>query len=258
MSQLADVQRFIDASRTVRSAKDLERLIEAISHEMGFDYFALIHHVDLSAMKQSLSHMDDGSLIAITNYPETWVEAYLARNIVANDPILLASERTNVGFIWDDVDKLITVTSEHRQITDDTRRAGLMAGFTVPANVPGETNGSCNFAVCWGRDLPTANLAMAQLVGAFAFHGARSLVLNAKNSPKPKPQSSLSPRQVDCLLLVARGKTDWEIGKILGISEETVKGHMAAARQHYDVTKRVQVVLRAIYDGKLAISDVLH
>ena len=98
MSWTDDVQHFIEVSKTVSSAGDLERLVSDITREMGFDYFALIHPVDLSAMEASLSHMADGSLVALTNYPEAWVEAYVARNIVANDPVLLASERTSAGF----------------------------------------------------------------------------------------------------------------------------------------------------------------
>jgi LuxR family quorum-sensing system transcriptional regulator CciR len=258
MSQLADVQRFIDASRKVRCAKELEFLITDVCLEMAFDYFALIHHVDLTPLNPSLNHVDDGSLVAITNYPEAWVEAYVARNIVANDPVLLASERTNAGFIWEDVGQFIPVTQEHRLVTEDTRHAGLAAGYTVPANVPGEANGSCNFAVRTGHALPTANLPMAQVVGAFAFQAARTLVLKAKERDANAPKVALTQRQLECILFVARGKTDWEIGKILGISEETVKRHLADARERYDVSKRMQVVMRAVYEGKIALSDILH
>ena len=258
MSWTDDVQHFIEVSKTVSSARDLERLVSDITREMGFDYFALIHHVDLSAMEASLSHMADGSLVALTNYPEAWVEAYVARNIVANDPVLLASERTSAGFRWDEMGDYIDVTSEHRRVTDDTRKAGLVAGYTVPANVPGETNGSCTFAVKAGRELPSGNLPMAQVVGAFAFQAARSLILRARKPEMVEERRPLTPRQVECLLLVARGKSDWEIAQILGISEETVKRHIAVARERYDVSKRVQVVLRALYEGKLAISDLVQ
>jgi len=58
-------------------------------------------------------------------------------------------------------------------------------------------------------------------------------------------------------VLVARGKTDWEIGTILGISQETVKRHIADARARYDVTKRTQIVLRALYDGLVPLSEML-
>src|SRR3546814_8403862 len=73
-------------------------------------------------------------------------------------------------------DLLINVTAQHREITSDTRRAGIGNGFTVPAHVPGEANGSCNFAVRTGRELPKKNLPTAHLIGAFAFQAARNIV----------------------------------------------------------------------------------
>jgi len=257
LTQLADVQRFIDESRRVKTPAELDNLLASITTEMGFEYYALIHHVDLSRYNSKLDHMVDGNLVALSNYPPAWVEAYITRNIVADDPVLLASHRTSVGFKWEDVPKLIKVTNKHRKITEDTRRAGIADGFTVPAHVPGEANGSCNFAMSLGRPLPEENLAMAHMIGAYAFQAARSLVLNAQGMTNYTPRVPLSQRQLECTFLVGRGKTDWEIARILGISEETVKRHLKDAREHYDVPKRVQLVIRAVFDGQIAISDLL-
>lgn len=255
MSQLADVQKFIDLSRQVSGAGDLDVLMQSISSEMGFDHFALIHHVDLTPFSQSLHHMAGGDLIALSNYPESWIEQYIADDIVSNDPVLLASQRTNVGFRWDEISKLVQVTSAHKEITERTRRAGIMNGFTVPAHVPGEANGSCNFAIGPHKELPAENLAMAQLVGSFAFQAARSLVI-ATQAPVVNAVR-LTDHQLECVALVARGKSDWEIGRILGITEETVKRHIKDARERYDVPKRVQVVVRAAFDGQLPLSDIV-
>lgn len=169
MSQLSDINTFIELSRAARTPAELDRLILDITREMGFDHYALIHHVDLKGFAPDLRHMERGELVALWNYPEAWVEVYHERNIVANDPVLIASQRTNVGFVWEDMGNLIRITPLHRAITEDTRRAGLAQGFTVPAHIPGEANGSCNFAVRTGRTLPRHNLPMAQLVGSFAL-----------------------------------------------------------------------------------------
>lgn len=257
MSQLSDINRFIELSRAAKSPAELDRLILDITREMGFDHYALIHHVDLKAYEKDLQHIDRGELVALWNYPETWVEVYHERNIVANDPVLIASQRTNVGFVWEDMGNLIRITPLHRAITEDTRRAGLAQGFTVPAHIPGEANGSCNFAVRTGRPLPRHNLAMAQLVGSFAFQAARTMVENARRQPPPIPNKRLGDRQLECIALMARGKTDWEIGQILGISELTVRRHLTLAKEHYDVASRVQVVMRVMFEGKIALSDVL-
>jgi LuxR family quorum-sensing system transcriptional regulator CciR len=151
---------------------------------------------------------------------------------------------------------LINFTENHRQIVEKTRQAGIGDGFTVPANVPGELSGSCNFAVKTGSHAPPSSFAMAQLVGSFAFQAARTIVAHSRGF-EPFSKVELTERQLECIVLVARGKTDWEIGKILNISEETVKQHIANARERYDVTKRMQVVLRALYDGLVPLSELL-
>ncbi|HKR16472.1 LuxR family transcriptional regulator [Rhizorhapis sp.] len=256
MNDLNDVTTFIEKSSRVTHYRELESLMVDVTKELGFNYYALIHHVDLSRYSMDLQHMADGGLLALSNYPESWIETYVERNIVANDPVLLASQRTSVGFVWEDMGQLIKVTPVHHAIMEDSRRAGVAQGFTIPVNIPGEANGSCAFAVRTGRALPVRNLPLAQLVGSFAFQAARKLVLSAQSSSLGQ-QRPLSERQLQCVTLVARGKSDWEIGRILGISEETVKRHLALARAHYDVPKRIQLVTRAIFEGQIALADVL-
>ena len=224
---------------------------------MGFDYYALLHHVSLSSYSQSLDHMERGELVALSTYPESWVATYVERNIVAEDPILLASQRTNVGFRWDEIGKIIDLTPAHHEIRIETARAGIENGFTVPAHVPGEANGSCNFAMRCGRPLPVANLQMAQLVGAFAFQAARELVRKAERrhlDPPPK----LTHRQLECIVLVGKGYTEGQIGRTLGISDETVKRHLKEARLVYDVPKSVQVLVRALFDGQVPLTELLR
>lgn len=258
MPRLKAVQAFVDEARTVRSPSELRGLLAAITNEMGFDYFALMHHVDLTGYREALTHMEAGELVALGTYPESWIEQYIADNIVANDPVLLASHRTNMGFCWSEIPNLIAVTQAHRAIRERTVKAGVDEGFTVPANVPGEANGSCNFAMATGRALPDDNLKMAQLIGGFAFQAARAMVFNAIPKSKRPIKGPLTQRQLECVLFAARGKSDWEIGQILGISPGTVKRHIEAARAHYEVASRMQVVMRVLFEGQIGLIDALR
>lgn len=257
MSSLEDVQGFIDQSRRVASPEELHALLQAITREMGFDHFALVHHVDLRPMGTLVDHLVTDDFVILSDYPQFWVDQYISDAIVTNDPVLIASQRMNVGFAWETVPDLIKLTPSQREVTERTHRAGLINGFTVPANVPGELNGSCNFAISTGHEMPRKNLPMAQLVGSFAFQSARELVARLRKMRDFEPPR-LSQRQLECIILVARGKTDWEIGKILGISEETVKWHLKDARERYDVPKRVQVVLRALFDGQIPLTELIN
>jgi DNA-binding CsgD family transcriptional regulator len=62
----------------------------------------------------------------------------------------------------------------------------------------------------------------------------------------------LSPRQVDCLRLAARGQTSVEIAETLGISPRTVDQYIGQACERLKVRNRTQAVAKAIALGLIA------
>ena len=127
---------------------------------------------------------------------------------------------------------------------------GLGAGYTIPVTIPGETSGSCSFVTRPGFDLATEDIVVAQAIGVFALQAARRLARQGLPSQPSPPQ--LTPRQHDCLLLAIHGKSDWHIGRMLGISPETVNRHFDIARGRFDVATRQQLAVRALYDGQIS------
>jgi LuxR family quorum-sensing system transcriptional regulator CciR len=67
----------------------------------------------------------------------------------------------------------------------------------------------------------------------------------------------LSRRQVQCVRLVAAGKTDWEIAVILGIGLETARQYVKRARSAYGAVSRAQVVVLGLRDDWLSFDDAL-
>lgn len=62
----------------------------------------------------------------------------------------------------------------------------------------------------------------------------------------------LSPRELTVLLWMKEGKTNWEIARILGLSERTVRFHVGSIFEKLDVTSRTQAVARALGTGLIA------
>jgi LuxR family quorum-sensing system transcriptional regulator CciR len=247
MGELAEVNGFIASSRAVGDEGTLAGLVGAISRDMGFDYFSLVQF-DLAR--------DPGGrgLISISSYPSSWLEEVQCERLYEADPAYLASCRTSVGFRWADIGSIIPLGARQREILRRSKRAGLGDGFTVPAHIPGESSGLATFVVRTGRSLPERRLSMAQLVGAFGYEAARRLRRIGQAAATPTP---LTPRQVDCVLLIARGKSDWEISRILGIAEDTVTEHVDGARRRYGVARRSQLVVRALYDGWFSLGEAV-
>ncbi len=59
----------------------------------------------------------------------------------------------------------------------------------------------------------------------------------------------LSPREQEVLTLLAHGYTDKEIGRMLNISQRTVKFHVANIKAKFGVSSRVEIVRVALEKG---------
>ena len=73
---------------------------------------------------------------------------------------------------------------------------------------------------------------------------------------KKKVPPRLTERQHQCLVLVAKGKSDRQIGRSLRISEETVHKHVEAAKKRYRVHTRIQLVVRALVARQLKLTQI--
>lgn len=251
MSRLGDVNQFIAASRAARSADDLRALMEPITRDMRFDSYALFQHVKHFSWTKQRS-------LAISNFSRAWLEHFFERRMHADDPVLLLSQKRAVGFRFDEVPSILEMSERQRQVMAKARRAGIANGYCVPIHIPGETNGLCSFVVENEDALPTDNLPMAQLIGCFAYEAARQLQLKGAKLVNPPEPKALTTRQLECVVLVARGKTDWEIAQILGVKEDTVTEHLNDARRRCGVSRRTELVVHTLYNGDLTFNDILN
>ena len=238
------VEAFVRDIQAVGSEDELAAALADIAGDLGFRFFALTHHVDVR---------DQNGTVRLHNYPAGWEEWFDEQHLGATDPVHRASHVTSVGFSWSKLDRMIQVTDQDRRILELARSEGIGDGFTIPAHVPGEAHGSCSFATAAGESLMEERLPLAQLVGAFAFEAARR-ISRAKLLVCPP---RLTDRQRECVIWAARGKTDWEISVILGVSQETVIQHLKQARERYGVGKRTLLAVHALFDGTIAFLDIL-
>ena len=63
----------------------------------------------------------------------------------------------------------------------------------------------------------------------------------------------LSSKEVECLKWCKEGKTNWEIGTILSISEKTVEFHLGNAMRKLGATNRITAVIVGIKSGLITL-----
>jgi LuxR family transcriptional regulator, quorum-sensing system regulator CciR len=239
----ARVQSFV---RSVKAAKTLEEIGQHLSEatrEFSFDYFALTQRYGLRI---------EGAPVQLTDYPTDWIELLESGGYWANDPVLVACQKTVTPFDWADITDMITLTPKQSGYMRVAARQGLARGWTVPIHIPGEATGLCSFVLSSDRALPRESLPAAQYLACFAFEAARRL---ASRGEPPTPK--LTKRQMECVVLAARGKSDWVSGQILGLAPDTVHKYMEQAKARFGVSSRTELVVRALYDGQLTFGDLL-
>lgn len=252
MESFGDVQAFVREVNRAESLSELETLLGEATRTMGFHYFALGHHVSVLS----------GDMVQMGNYPEGWLERIFYQGYLSIDPALMAARHTALGFCWNDIPNFIALSAQQKRILEESQIAGFGEGFTVPIHLPGECAASCTFVTKYGRRMDVSIAPAAHYIGCFAFEAARRLrrsaiAANEAAAERKQQIPSLSGRQLDCIVLAARGKSATDSGVLLGISPDTVHQHIETAKRRYGVATRTQLILRALFDSQLTFRDVM-
>ena len=247
-SAFQGVREFVGALDGISSLPSLRELLDEVVPRFGIDYFLMTHHVDFGKWTPGT--------VQISNYPREFIANEREKGGWREDPVFLACDRTTTGFFWSELGELTPLSDRALQRVEQVRRAGLGDGFAVPNHIPGEYSGSVQFAVGTGKEFPREMASALQSLATYAFEAARQL---ARTHEGPLVSCApLTDRQIECLLLVARGKSDTDIGQILGLSPRTVNSYIEAAKRRYCVATRQQLLILALFNRQITFSEVLH
>ena len=237
------VQAFVADVRHAHSLDEISTLLSEATRAFTFDHFAMTQRYGLSI---------DNAPVQLSDYPGDWLDRLKCDGFWANDPVLAACQRSVAPFAWDDLPRILELSPRQADYMRHAAAQGLARGWTVPIHIPGEASGLCSFVLSTDRELPRESLPAAQYLACFAFEAARRLARRG-NPPTPR----LTRRQLECVVLAARGKSDWVAGQILGLAPDTVHKYLEQAKARFGVSSRTELVVRALYDGQLSFGDIL-
>lgn len=236
---------YLDCLRAARSIDEISLLLGKASGELGFAYHALAHHADIAR--------PPGQLLFLQNYPPAWAETYASNRLHRVDPARRLAGNRPGSFAWSEISRFLSLSGQERRMMDEARRAGLGEGFTVPLHAFGERAASCSFATEIGQDLPVAAMLGAEALARAAF----SAIFDVTHRGRLQALPRLTPRQLQCIELVAQGKSDWAIGKILSLTQNTITAYLRAAREVLGVSSRTQLAMAALAYGLISVDDVV-
>ena len=219
-----------------QSIADVRAVLVRRAERLGFRFVALV---------------SPSASLEIHNYPDAWAERRSADGETV-DPLFDVAARRTLPFFWRDADVVETLDEHGRALLRDAAGFGVADGFTVPITPPGAPPASGS-VVPGPRRPERVSYRIAHSEIMLAHERARDLL-----GAEPAPRIGLTASERDCLVLAARGKTDWEIGRILGMSQRQVHYMIERAKTRAGVATRVQAIVHAFASGELAIAEAMR
>lgn len=231
------IDDFIDESNRAKTTDEVFSLFQRAASEYGFDrimYRALRNHPDtvLPCVARS--------------YPDEWIAHYVDRNYVETDPVRHGCLTSSQAFLWDDL--AVGLKRDQRLIFDEAAECGLQDGVAVPIHGAAGQCVGVGFASSDGGTEARLLLGKLHLL-AVQFHTTYS----ALSLPAAPALVRLTPREREILSWCAKGKSNWVIGEILHIAEDSVEWHLKNVFRKLEVDSRVTAVVKALHLGLITL-----
>jgi len=219
MSEILQAVQVADSIRRARTTGEIWRALKAFIGPMGFTQMSVLSALDASADKLA-PH------VIYIDAPKNFVAAFDERGLLHHYPLIQHALTTSDPFTVRQV-QARGLTAEQRAALEFVGlELNLTAGFIVPVRRAGKLLGVVSFGGVRCRLGPIERSILHILA-----HCALVRSLDLKDAPKEAPASELSPRERQCLQWASKGKTDAEIGVILGISARTARFHIENAKR---------------------------
>lgn len=231
-----------DGYMSVLGARDRDEFLAQVvrfAKQLGFDTVTATAVID--------HFLGESEFISVDNAPASYRGVYEDVGYGRLDPVMQHCKRLSVPIIWNRDTYLGAGQGDQ---WDEQARFGYRTGIAVALHLPEGRH----FVLGVDRDqsLPADKSELTRMVAdlqLFAVH-AQEAALRLMVPPTRDPAApSLTPREVESLRWTMDGKTAWEVGNILGISERTAVLHVNNAMHKLGCVNKHQAVLKALRLG---------
>ncbi|KWO66301.1 LuxR family transcriptional regulator [Burkholderia ubonensis] len=204
--------------------------------QLGFKNFVYRHQVP----------GESTSRCVLDGYPPAWRARYEDAGYAEIDPWIRHCLSRTVPLIWNDD----LFTGPEARIRDEAKTYGLVYGVSCPVHDREGTFSMLSMATdCPFQHLQADTLrllSLSQLLANFVHSAMRKLL---ECEYRRQNACDLTAREREALHWAGRGKTAWEISKILGITQRTVVFHLSNAVRKMGANNRAQAAVIASARG---------
>lgn len=224
-----------------QSRHEFQVELERFTRDLGFTTYTATAVVD---------HLVGGpEFFTVDNTPAAFRASFQDGDECRRDPVMQHCKTRSVPIIWD---QSTYIHADQVDTWEQQARFGYRHGIGLALHMPDGRH----FMLGVDRDqaLPGDPVEVTRIVAAlqlFAVHAqdaAMRVLLPAAAEPG---LPALTPRELDTLRWTMEGKTAWEVGNVLGISERTAVWHANNATAKLGCANKHQAVVKALRLGLL-------
>jgi DNA-binding CsgD family transcriptional regulator len=189
-------------------------------------------------------------LIAIpwNHFPTGYSDSYLSNQWDKIDPIVHHIHSIRRPVVWADICARARLNGRQKIFLEDCRDLGVHSGITIPLHGPGSEVDLISLSL---RDEKRIDCERLPLVHALTVQ--YRLRLSELQGDLVHPVQTLTFKETECLRWCKEGKTNWEIGEIMSISEKTVEFHLSNTIRKLSVSNRITAVVKGIQLGIVSL-----
>jgi LuxR family quorum sensing-dependent transcriptional regulator len=223
------------------SYEDVQAILTSVGSVTSFDRAALC----------AASTEDGVSLDHFVNHSfgEAWGNVYTGCEFDRVDPVL-SHGRDHCTFHWRDA--FVESRSQASALFYEAARDfGFVQGIAFACQARASSARTVlSLATRDGRDLERM-MGIAATLGPHLHEAYQRLRQRDRTEPRPGCAVELTSREREILAWTQDGKTYWEIGQIIGISQRTVKYHFTRIKAKLDVVSASHAIAKAMRMGLL-------
>ncbi|HTX25171.1 MAG TPA: autoinducer binding domain-containing protein [Steroidobacteraceae bacterium] len=187
----------------------------------------------------------DRSVYYVVDWPESWRNFYLKSKLIEHDPVIDSLAHRQEPFTWTELRHDRKFGKAGREALKLLASHGWVEGLVVPLPAGSERVGLVSLVGTQANLRPDGLAYLSLLSLGFHVH-VKSLAARQPFAVRP---AGLTNREIACVRLVARGQSDADIARSLGVARSTAHEFIEKAKRRLKAHTRMQMIAIAVALG---------
>lgn len=228
-----------DAICDIMEAPNVDRITEC------FKRFIRPFHIDTFTSGEIDTKVRRRNVFHAMEWPERWRSYYFQSGLLDHDPLIDALPHMGATFTWDELRARRALTAAGTEALNKIAAEGWVDGLVVPLHRSGAHYGLISLVALNHHITPPEKKHLEAV--CLVFHERLRLIVPREGFRVPP--AGLTPREIECIRLIADGLSDITAGEELGIKASTVHEHAERAKMKLQAHNRAELVAIAISFG---------